>query len=95
VDCTRSGGGEWTTSADGFNVIVVGNRETNANLHAMQDHDGACNNGEVDHTGSGDGEWTNGAGGMNVVVVGDGERNGSLGDSERELTGTNSQQGYK
>jgi hypothetical protein len=61
----------------------------------MQDHDGACNNGEVDHTGSGDGERTNGAGGINVVVVGDGERNGSLGDGERELTGTNSQQGYK
>ena len=43
------------------------------------DHDGATDDGEVDHTRSGGGEQTTGVGGINVVVVGDGETNASLG----------------
>ena len=49
VDRTGSGGDERTTSAGGFNVITVGNGETNANLgDSVRDCDGACDNGEVD-----------------------------------------------
>ena len=57
MDRTGSGGDERTTSAGGFNVITVGNGETNANLgDGVQDRDGAYDDGDVDHTGSGSGE---------------------------------------
>ena len=36
----------------------------------MRDHDGACDDGEVDRTGSGGGERTIGAGGISIVIVG-------------------------
>jgi hypothetical protein len=81
VDCIGSSGGELTTDADGVNVIVVGDGETNASLgDGVQDHDRAYDDGEVDRTESGDGERTNGASGVNVIVVGDRKTNGSLGD---------------
>ena len=53
----------------------------------MWDHNGACDDDEVDHTGSGGGEGTNGHGGINGVVMGDGETNVSLGDSMWEGDG--------
>jgi hypothetical protein len=57
VDRTGSGGGKRTTSASGVNVIIVGDRKTNANLgDNMWDYDGACDDGEVDRTRSGGGE---------------------------------------
>jgi hypothetical protein len=57
MDHTRSDGGERTTSADGINVIVVVDGETNANLgDGVWDRDGSCDDGEVDCTGSGGGE---------------------------------------
>ena len=88
VDRTESSGGERTTSADGINVIIVGNRETNANLgDGVRDHYGACDDGEVDHTGSSGGERTTGAGGVNIVVVGDGETITNLGDGVQDHDG--------
>ena len=81
VDLTGSGGGERTNGADGVNVIIVGDGETNANRgDGVWDHDDACDDDEVDRSGSGGGERTTSAGGVNVVVVGDRETNGSLGD---------------
>ena len=81
MDRTRSGGGERTTGAGGVNVIIVGDKETNANLgDNMWDHDGAYDDGKVDRTGSGGGERTTDAGGINVVVVGNWKTNDSLGD---------------
>ena len=72
VDRTGSGGGEQTTSANGINIVIVGNRENNANLgDGVRDHDGACDDGEVDRTGCGGGERTTSVGGVNVVVMGD------------------------
>jgi hypothetical protein len=57
VDRIESGSGERTTSAGGINVIIVGDEETNANLgDDVWDHNGACDDGEVDHIGSGSGE---------------------------------------
>jgi hypothetical protein len=44
------------------------------------DHDGATDDGEVDHTRRGGDERTTSTGGINVVVMGDGETNASLGD---------------
>ena len=51
------------------------------------DHNGATDDGKVDHTRSGGGKGTNGPGGINGVIVGDGETNGSLGDVVREHDG--------
>ena len=66
----------------------MGDRETNASLgDHVQDHGGACDDGEVDHIESGGGEGTNGPRGINGVVVGDGETNGSLGDGVWERDG--------
>jgi hypothetical protein len=88
VDHTESGGGERTTGVGGFNIIIVGDRETNANLgDNVRGHDGACDDGEVDRTRSGGGERTTSAGGVNVIVVGDWETNGSLGVGVREHDG--------
>jgi hypothetical protein len=81
VDHTRSGGGKQTISASGINVVIVGDRETNANLgDDVWDYDGAYDDDEVDRTGSGSGERTTSVGGINVVIVGDRETNASLGD---------------
>ena len=88
MDRTGSSSGERTTGADGLNVIIVGDGETNASLgDGVRDHDGAYDDGEVDHTGSGSCEGTNGPRGINGVVMGNGETNGSLGDDVRECDG--------
>ena len=65
----------------GVNMVVVGDGEINASLgDGVWDHDGACDDGEVDHTRSGGGERTTSTGGVNIIVVGDGETNGILGE---------------
>ena len=62
---TKSGGGKRTTSASGINVVVVGDKETNANLgDDVQDHDGACDDDKVDCIRSGSGEPTTDAGSL-------------------------------
>jgi hypothetical protein len=53
----------------------------------MACHDGACDDGEVDHTRSSGGEGTNGPRGISGVVMGDGGINGSVGDGVREHDG--------
>ena len=66
----------------------MGDGETTASIgYGMRHHDGACDDGEVDHTGSDSGEGTNGTVGINSVIVGIGETNGSLGDSVWEHDG--------
>ena len=66
----------------------MGDGETNANIgDSVRDHDGACNDGEVDRTESGGGVGTNGPRGINGVIVDDEETNGSLGDGVWEHIG--------
>ena len=77
--------GEWDrdVAGDPRPPWVTGSSSSNGELN----HNGATNNGKVDHTRSDGGEQTTGASGVNFTIVGDRETNVNLGYGMRDCDG--------